>query len=275
MFVIAWYYIKHIGDMVVETQIMAENEIICGDCLEIIRDLPQAKMIFADPPDNLGLNYEGFKDKWPSDKEYIEWLVAVTHLGMRQSDIFWLSYYHKWDFQLKAELWQMGISGKGWQDRWSAKPYVWWYTFGQHNKHDNGSCFRPLLRFKKNPARIYPDAIREPSARQRKYNDKRANPAGRVPGDVWDGVWQESRVCGSFKEKRKWYLNQHPEALIERMIKLSCEPGDLVIDMFAGTGTVNRVCKRLGIDCIGIEISPFYCEQSNKDLFNVSPVTDK
>ncbi len=236
------------------------NKIICGDCLKVLPELGKAKMIFADPPDNLGVKYEGFEDQWESDGEYLDWLSAVTHLGMRQSRIFWLSYYWRWDFPLKAELWRMGIDGRGWQDRWAVKPYVWWYTFGQHNKNDNGSCFRPMLRFKKIGAQIYPDAIREQSARQRN-NDKRANPGGRVPGDVWDGVWQESRVCGSFKEKRKWHLNQHPEAIIERMVKLSCKPGDLVIDMFAGTGTANRVCRRLGIDCIGIEISKFYCEK--------------
>jgi DNA modification methylase len=35
--------------------------------------------------------------------------------------------------------------------------------------------------------------------------------------------------------------------------------------MFAGTGTVNRVCKRLGIDCIGIEISKYYCEKIREE----------
>jgi len=110
-------------------------------------------------------------------------------------------------------------------------------------------------------AKLYPDAIRVPSARQLKYNDKRANPKGRVPDDVWEF----SRVCGTFKERRRWHPNQHPEALIERVVKFSTAPGDLVIDMFAGTGTVNRVCKRLGRPCIGIEISEFYCEQIIKE----------
>lgn len=105
--------------------------------------------------------------------------------------------------------------------------------------------------------KLYPNAILVPSARQLKYKDKRANPQGRVPDDVWEFP----RVCGTFKERRPWHPNQHPEALIERIVKLSCVPGDLVIDMFAGTGTVNRVCKRLGIDCIGIEISEYYCEK--------------
>jgi site-specific DNA-methyltransferase (adenine-specific) len=139
--------------------------------------------------------------------------------------------------------------------------FLWRFTFGQHRNSDCGNGYRPLLRIMRFGAVLYPDAIREPSARQTKYNDKRANPAGRVPDDVWEFP----RVCGTFHERRKWHPNQHPEALIERIVKFSTKPGDLVIDMFAGTGTVNRVCKRLGIDCIGIEISRVYCEKIDNE----------
>jgi len=240
---------------------VSRNEIIHGDCLEVLRSLPYAKMIFADPPDNMGLKYKGFTDKWPSKDQYLNWLVETTRAALGKCDIFWLSYYFKWDFDLKVRL---GNNLPFTLPSIDIKPYIWWYTFGQHNKHDNGSCFRPMLRFKDKDAKIYPDAIREPSARLRQ-GDKRANPDGKGPGDVWDGVWEESRVCGSFKEKKKWHLNQHPEALIERMVTMSCVKGDLVIDLFAGTGTVNRVCKKLGIDCIGIEISEYYCNEIEKE----------
>ena len=241
---------------------MSKSQIICGDCLEVLPRLPKAKMIFADPPDNLGLKYEGFVDKWPSDGAYLDWLCQMTSLALGHADIFWLSYHYSWDFRLKGYLWHRQIPIF---HGYAVKPYIWWFTFGQHRDSDNGNCFRPLLRFMKPWAQIYPDAIREPSARQRQYHDKRANAVGRVPGDVWDGVWQESRVCGTFKEKRRWHLNQHPEALMKRIILLSCRPGDLVIDLCAGTGTTLRVCKALNIDCIGIEISKFYCEQIIKE----------
>jgi DNA modification methylase len=238
-------------------------KLICGDCLEVLPTLAKAKMIFADPPDNLGVKYEGFVDRWQNSSEYTKWLCKCILTALNQCDIFWLSYYYKWDFWLKGHLFEYAslMNGLGFHFFNNIMPYVWWYTFGQHNPKDCGSSFRPLLRFVKNGTELYPDAIREPSARQREYNDKRAHPDGRVPGTVWEGIWQESRVCGTFKEKRKWHKNQHPEALVERMIKLSCKPGDLVIDMFAGTGTVLRVCQRLHIDCISIEISKFYCEK--------------
>ena len=228
-----------------------ENQIICGDCLEILPTLPRATMIFADPPDNLGLKYEGFVDK---SEYYNSWLSMVINNGRSYADVFWLSYYHQHQSSV------LNTVSRLWPPvNW--RQFIWRFTFGQHNKHDCGNGYRPLLRIMNPGAKLYPDAIRVPSKRQTLYNDKRANPKGRVPDDVWEF----SRVCGTFKERRQWHPNQHPEALIERIIKFSTKPGDLVIDMFGGTGTTLRVCQRLERCCILIEISPCYCEKISEE----------
>lgn len=232
------------------------NKIICGDCLEQLESLPGAKMIFADPPDNLGMKYEGFTDKWPTDQQYRLWLWERIHhcLSMiTKPGIFWLSLNLRVLYIVAAYL----RNFRGYEQRL----FIWHYTFGQNRQKDFTPSYRPIMRFIREGAVTYPDAVRVKSARQTKYNDKRANPAGRVPDDVWDFPG----VCGTFNEKRKWHPNQHPEALIERIVKFSCKPGDLVIDLFAGTGTVNRVCKRLSVKCIGIEISRFYCKKIAKE----------
>jgi len=242
----------------VKKMAVTENRIIYGDCLEVLPKLPKAKMIFADPPDNLGMKYDGFKDEWATSAEYIDWLCRISHTAIKHCNIFWLSYYYQWTAGLIGQLQTRMIP---WQEMFALRLFLWRFTFGQHRDTDCGNGYRPILRIKRPGAIIYPDAIRVPSKRQTLYNDKRANPKGRVPDDVWEFP----RVCGTFKERRKWHPNQHPEVLIERIVKFSCKPGDLVIDMFAGTGTVNRVCKRLGISCIGIEISEFYCEQITKE----------
>lgn len=234
------------------------NRIICGDCLEVLPTLPKARMIFADPPDNTGVEYDGFEDKWGSDADYICWLGQVAFRAANHCDVSWLSYYWKWDFPLKAELgWMFDL-----QSSRGIKPYVWRFTFGQHQQKDCGSGFRPMLRFSKPGIKWNTGDIRIPSDRQTKYNDKRADPRGRVPDDVWDFP----RVCGSFKEKRKWHKNQHPEALIKRMVLMSTKPGDLVIDMFGGTFTTARVCEETGRDCISIEISDSYCRKGREEL---------
>ena len=84
-----------------------------------------------------------------------------------------------------------------------AKPCVQTFTFGQHNHHDLGNNHRPLLRLRWHDAPLYPDAIRVPSWRQ-ENGDKRADPRGRVPGDVFDFT----RVTGNSKQRR--HLAPHP-----------------------------------------------------------------
>lgn len=230
------------------------NKIIHGSCLDydILRSFGRSKLIFADPPDNLNLKYEGFVDKKYPDV-YAAWLQKVMYVGKQLGDIFWLSYNH----QHQATVFHTAEKHfKGWY-----RQFIWRFTFGQHRQSDFGNGYRPILRIMHPSAEIYPDEIRVESARQ-KAGDSRADPRGRVPDDVWDF----SRVCGNFPERRKWHPTQHPEALIERIIKFSTRPGDQVLDMFGGTFTVARVCERLGRNCISIEISKEYCEKGREEL---------
>jgi len=53
------------------------NKIINADCLDVIWQQTKPVMIFADPPDNLGLKYDGFAGKWPNDEAYLNWLYQV------------------------------------------------------------------------------------------------------------------------------------------------------------------------------------------------------
>jgi site-specific DNA-methyltransferase (adenine-specific) len=232
---------------------MSKIEIIQGDCVEVLPSLPRVRMIFADPPDNMGVTYDGYKDKL-SDYDYRLWLGMVIDrvLYGTRPDLFWLSYSSKYMPDVLNHR----------HATYDARTFIWHYTFGQNRQDDCVGSYRPITRWMRADAGLYPDAIRVASARQAKYKDKRANPIGKVPDDVWNF----SRVCGTFKERRKWHPNQHPEALMERIIKLSCVPGDTVIDLFSGTGTTLRVCKGLNIDCIGVEISERYCEEIRKEL---------
>ena len=206
-------------------------------------------MVFADPPDNIGCKYNGFRDRWPNDGTYIKWLCDIIFMvcDQQESNLFWLSFNARWMLGLYASI--PGLVHN------EIRQFIWRYTFGQHNKYDCGSGFRPIVRFMREGAKCYPDAIRVPSARQTKYNDKRADARGRVPDDVWEFP----RVCGNFKERKAWHPCQHPKELLRRMVLFSTKPGDLVVDLFAGTGNMLDVCNELGRDCIGIDISKNYC----------------
>jgi site-specific DNA-methyltransferase (adenine-specific) len=53
---------------------------------------------------------------------------------------------------------------------------------------------------------------------------------------------------------------QIPELLIERIILTTAEPHQLIVDVFAGSGSTSRVAQKLGFDSISYEIDPHYCE---------------
>lgn len=230
-------------------------EIVNADCRDYLREIERVHCIFADPPDNIGLTYDGHNDGMDS-YDYLVFMEECIRLMIAKADVVWLSFNSRWilDFARIVDdiLWRRNES----RDSWEVKTCVQTFTFGQHNKHDLGNNHRPLWRIMQKGYPIYPDSIRIESERQ-KAGDKRAHPGGRVPGDVFDFP----RVTGNSKQRRRWHPTQLHEGLVERCIKLVTQPGALVLDPFAGTGTTGRVCRRIDRECILVDVSPTYCEE--------------
>ena len=223
--------------------------------------LGRFKMIFADPPDNIGLGYGAWDDDL-STSDYWNLLNDILWLSKCKCDVLWVSFNAR-------HLPLMGrLASDFTRDGWTLKPCVQTFTFGQHNKHDLGNNYRPLWRFTRDGfVTLYPDAVRVPSWRQL-HGDKRADPRGRVPGDVFDFP----RVTGNSKQRRKYHPTQLHEGLYERCIRLTCAPGDSTCDLFAGTGTLARACKNTGNPSTLIEMDRFYCEKiaEEHELLSVS-----
>ena len=70
-----------------------------------------------------------------------------------------------------------------------------------------------------------------------------------------DDVWDIKSVFNMANEY-EGYPTQKPEALLERIIKASSNPGDVVLDPFCGCGTCVAVAEKLGRKWIGIDVSP-------------------
>lgn len=75
---------------------------------------------------------------------------------------------------------------------------------------------------------------------------------GKAIGDVWNDVMSFQQIPTS-KEKVN-YTTQKPEALLERIIKASSNEGDLVLDVFGGSGTTAAVAERLGRRWVSADI---------------------
>ena len=100
---------------------------------------------------------------------------------------------------------------------------------------------------------------RVPSVTNGKYGKTVFNPNGKNPGDVWGDIKQLTYKSKELVSRELLNTIQKPEKLMERLIKASSNPGDLVFDSFCGSGTVPVVCERLGRRFVGCEINPDYC----------------
>ncbi len=210
-------------------------------------------MAFADPPDNLGLEYDGYDDNLSED-EYTMSLRILVYGMIKVAGITWISYNAKYTAAMGEIIHDLTYPDL------EKKHCVQIFSFYQHNKHDLGNAYRPIWRLRWPEAQLYPDQIRIKSERQ-KAGDPRANPDGKIPSDVFDFP----RVTGNSKQRRSWSPTQLHEGLIERCVKLSTKEGDRVLDPFAGTGSILRVCRRINRTSTSFEISESYARHIAED----------
>jgi len=220
------------------------------DCFEVLKHMKPVRMIFADPPDNIGHKYNTHNDK-TCPEDYAAFIRSLIWEAPKKCEVFWLSFNTKHVFMLGHLVHHWLAHHPDWEAKFCAQTF----TFYQHNKHDLGDGLRPLIRLMKKGTEIYPDQIRVPSWRLLN-GDKRANPNGKVPSTVFNFP----RVTGNSKQRRTWMSTQLHEGLYERCIRLCCKEGDTVADLFAGSGTLARVADRCEVNALLVDIDPLYCE---------------
>ncbi len=254
------------------------------DCLAGMRrlDAGLVDLAFADPPFNIGYQYDAYDDRLESEK-YLDWCRQWTTEVVRvlkPNGTFWLAIGDEYAAELKVMLQQ--------EHRLYCRSWVvWYYTFGVNCKYKFSRSHAHLFHMVKDPASFTfeVDAIRVPSARQLVYGDGRANPAGRLPDDTWilrpqdlpegfqpdENTWYFPRVCGTFKERTGWHGCQMPEQLLGRIIRACSHEGDLVLDPFGGSGTTLAVAKKLGRRFLGFELSKEYSARIHERLRRIRP----
>lgn len=211
-------------------------------------------LVVCDPPYNINYEYDLYHDNLPLS-DYLEWAEQWLYqivLKLKPNGSFWLVAGDS----VAADL-DVFIRQKKWFHR--RQWLLWHYTFGVNCKRKFTPSHVHLLHYviDENRFTFNADAIKIPSARQLKYRDKRASAGGRLP----DSVWEFPRVCGTFKERVKGATCQLPEALLGRIIKVSSNEGDIVLDPMCGMAAPTVVvAKKLNRHYIGIELSPQYVE---------------
>lgn len=226
-------------------------KVLCGDCLKLLPTQGQFDCVFIDPPDNIGLSYANYNDNRP----YGDYLAFVRDLILeccKHTSKLWVSFNARWSAEVGAIIFSNVLI----HNDWTYRACVQTFTFGQHNHKWLGNNHRPLWCIYRRSAKFYPERIRIQSWRQ-EHGDPRADPRGRVPGDVFDFT----RVTGNSRQRRNWCPTQLNEGLVERVLKFSCPARGSVLDPCAGSGTTLIVAKQLKLSCTCIDIDPTYCEK--------------
>jgi len=98
--------------------------------------------------------------------------------------------------------------------------------------------------------------------RQKRYLDE-------MSGVPLQDIWMDAPPVQAQAHERLGYDTQKPEALLERVIRLSTEPGDLVADLFCGSGTTAAVAEKLGRRWIACDLGRFAIHTTRKRLLNI------
>ncbi|MCA9080731.1 MAG: hypothetical protein KDA58_09245 [Planctomycetaceae bacterium] len=204
------------------------NTIVPGDCISGMSQLPEGsvELAFADPPFNIGYEYDVYQDR-KAHQDYLDWSrqwISGVHRALRPDGSFWLAIGDEYAAELKLISQEVGFHCRSW--------VIWYYTFGVNCARKFSRSHAHLFYFVKDPEqftfRLDELENRIPSARQLVYNDRRANPKGRLPDDTWiirpqevvgellddAGTWSPNEVAAPVDESQTWTLR--PQDLAER-----------------------------------------------------------
>ena len=235
------------------------GRIIHGDALEVLQQIPDESidLIFVDPPYNIGKNFAGRKDKWKTDKDYLDWCYQWIDLCIQKvkpngtlylmTSTQFMPYF---DLYVRDKVTILSR-------------IVWSYdSSGVQAKNYFGSMYEPILYCVKNKNNYTFNSddilVEAKTGAKRKLIDYRKDPpqqykTEKVPGNVWDFARVRYRM-----EEYENHPTQKPISLLERIIKASSNEEDVVLDPFCGTFTTCFVAQQLKRRFIGIEIQEEY-----------------
>jgi len=234
--------------------------VVWGDAIEALSNKisdGSIDLIFADPPYNIGKNFNGMKDKWKSEEDYLRWSYEWLDLCLKKlksNGSFYVMTSTQnmahFDIYLRKHLTILSR-------------IIWFYdSSGVQAKKYFGSLYEPILfcvkdqnNYTFNSQDILVEA--RTGAVRKLIDYRKSTPttynSKKVPGNVW----KIPRVRYRMAEYEN-HPTQKPVALLEKIIRASSSEGDVVLDPFSGTFTTSYVAKQLGRESIGIEIQEEY-----------------
>ncbi|MEH2087297.1 DNA-methyltransferase [Nostoc sp.] len=252
-----------------------------GDCVKLLSALPNESvdLIFADPPFNLGKEYgEGVSDQMEADKYLIwsqQWLSESIRVLKPGGSLFVFNL-PKWCIEYSAYLNRQGMCFRHWiacrmpksfprGKKMSPAHYgLIYYTKGEPAVFNK--VYTPIQ-----VCRHCGGEIRDYGGHRKKLNEKGINLM-----DVWDApedVWEDASEADStevlwtlteeiwtdippvrHRRHKKRVPNELAPIMLERIIAMASNPGQIVVDPFGGSGTTFYAAEKLQRYWIGSEI---------------------
>lgn len=262
------------------------NQIICGDCEKVIKNLIDEglrfDLVLTDPPYNKNKDFGNGSDKLTleefieankrriklcydvlSDYGAIVWFAIHDNVGFLQNIMFETGFFYK-----RLNIWHYdnGFSRSQKTLATTYEPFLW-YSKDKKRFTFNADDVRVPYKSErvKNPIYYYKNGVKKAWT---------PNPKGAMHGDIWDYPTLAGKL---FKEERTSHPTQKPESLITDLIKAFCPKNKegyyegTILDPFNGSGTLSVCCEKLNrqghhIRWIGIELEEKWCEVAQERL---------
>lgn len=251
------------------------NNVIFNHTCEDMSEIPDKSvaLMVTSPPYNIGIDYgykwvngvavsskgKKYSDKLAEDdyRAMLRRVIEETKRVLKDDGQIWFNIKNRCnDGVITPPFWIMEF----FQDMFLKNIIIWNFDWGGSTNRRFCSRYEYVFWFtkKKDKYTFNLDDVKVPALNYRpdRYKTQLKNPTD---------VWKISLVSGNSPERTD-HPAQYPEELIERIIKVGTNPGDLVLDPFMGSGTTAAVAKRLGRKYVGYELEEEYIKIAEKRL---------
>ena len=239
------------------------------DCLEFLSTVESnsVDLVLTDPPYFIGFDGgKGWDSQWETEEDYLQWCKDWTEECVRVMK--WNTCFYVWgttktDTFLRYKLEILNSFRELYYQNW----IVWSYDWGGRTKKTFPRKHEDLLMYSKGEEFLFnADDVRIPHVMKksvRKGVD--LNKLGKIPTDVWN-----KNNHTTAKEYCGWHPTQKPLALLERVIKANTYEGDVVMDIFSGSGSTAIAASNCGRRFIGCELDKEYHQKSILRIGNLT-----
>ncbi len=242
---------------------------ICGDTFAVAPHLPRgfADLLIVDPPYNLTKDFSGGGFRRTTDANYAAFTRAWIELLLpllkpdasvyvccdwRSSPVIGLTL--KDYFQLQNRITWQREKGRGAQRNWkNGMEDIWFAT-----RTDDYTFHVDAVKVRRR--------VRAPYRTDGQPKDWEETPDGRFRNTCPSNFWDDISVPYWSMPENTAHPTQKPEKLLAKLILASSDPGGIVLDPFAGSGSTAVTAKKLGRRFVAIERSEQYCAWAEKRL---------